>query len=125
MERCVSGVVGVFAMVVVAGCAGGGVAAPADSPVTIESSDRYLTVRNVAGMALTNVMIGIKPASVQPEYQVLVRRLEGGAERQFPLAEFRGNDGTPLTLRVVTVRHVHITATDINGREYDVELPWD
>ena len=125
MLRCALGFVGVFAAVVIAGCANGGVAVPVDSPVTIESTDRYLAITNVAGMALTNVMIGIKPASVEPEYQLLVRRLEGGQERELPFAEFRGVDGTPLTLRVVNPRHVHVTATDINGREYDVELPWD
>ena len=116
--------VGVFAAVVIAGCAGGGLAAPVDSPVTIETSQMYLTVKNVAGVPLTDVMIGIKPAGVQPEYQMSVRRLENAQERDLPLVQFRGIDGTPLTLRVVRPRHVHITATDISGTEYDVELPW-
>ena len=124
MKCCALRVVGVFAAVVMAGCAGGGVAASLDSPVTIETSQMYLTVTNVAGVPLTDVMIGIKPAGVQPEYQMRVRRLENMQERDLPLVQFRGIDGTPLTLRVVKPRHVHITAKDVSGTEYDIELPW-
>lgn len=124
MQRCALRVVGALAAVVMVGCAGGGIAAPIDSPVTIETSQMYLTVRNVAGVPLTDVMIAIKPTGVQPEYQMRLRRLDNAQERNLPLVEFRGVDGTPLTLRIVRPRSVRITATDVRGTEYDVELPW-
>ena len=125
MKRCALGVVGVFAALVIVGCADGGIAAPVDSPVTIEHSPFFLTVNNVAGVALTDLTIGIKPGGVRPEYQKVLSRLGSGQDIDIPFAEFRGIDRNPLNLQVVTPRSVHITATDSSGTDYDVELPWE
>ena len=125
MQRFALGVVGMFAALVIAGCAGDGIVAPVDSPVTIEVSQRYLTVRNVAGLPLTNVTIGIKPGGVRPEYKMSLRRLGSGEEMDIPFQEFRGIDRNPLNLQVVNPRSVHITGTDLNGKAHDVELPWE
>ena len=125
MQRFALGVVGLFAALVIAGCAGDEIVAPADSPVTIEVSQRYLTVRNVAGLPLTNVTIGIKPGGVRPEYRMSLRRLGSGEEMDIPFQDFRGIDRNPLNLQVVNPRSVHITGTDLNGKAHDVELPWE
>ncbi len=125
MQRFALGVVGMFAALVIAGCAGDEIVAPVDSPVTIEVSQRYLTVRNVAGLPLTNVTIGIKPGGVRPEYKTSLRRLGSGEEMDIPFQEFRGIDRNPLNLQVVNPRSVHITGTDLNGKAHDVELPWE
>ena len=125
MQRFALGVVGMFAALVIAGCAGDEIVAPVDSPVTIEVSQRYLTVRNVAGLPLTNVTIGIKPGGVRPEYKMSLRRLGSGEEMDIPFQEFRGIDRNPLNLQVVNPRSVHITGTDLNGKAHDVELPWE
>lgn len=125
MQRWVFGGVVFFLAVVLAGCGGGGSAAPADSPVTVSTSQLFVTVKNVAGQPLTNVTIGVKPTGIQPEYQSFYRRLESEEERDISLGDFVGNDGTALNLRVVRPQYVHVVATDISGKEYDVELPWD
>ncbi len=125
MQRFALGVVGMFAALVIAGCAGDEIVAPVDSPVTIEVSQRYLTVRNVAGLPLTNVTIGIKPGGVRPEYKMSLRRLGSGEEMDIPFQEFRGIDRNPLNLQVVNPRSVHITGTDLYGKAHDVELPWE
>jgi hypothetical protein len=125
MQRCASAVVGVFAAVVITGCESAGIATPVDSPVTIERSELVLTVRNVSGQALNNITIGIKPTGVRPEYQMTLPRLANGEDTDIPFTEFRGIDRDSLELQNVGVRLVHITATDINGTEYDVELPWE
>lgn len=125
MQRFALGVVGMFAALVIAGCAGDEIVAPVDSPVTIEISERSLTVRNVAGLPLTNVTIGIKPGGVRPEYKTNLRRLGSGQEMDIQFQEFRGIDRNPLNLQIVTPRSVHITGTDLNGKVHDVELPWD
>ena len=118
-------VVGVFAAVVIAGCAGDEIVAPVDSPVAIEISPFFLTLRNVGDSALSNLTIGLKPGGVRPEYQMSLRRLGLGQDVDIPYADFRGVDRDSLNLQVVTPRSVHITATDVNGKEYDVELPYE
>ena len=118
-------VVGVFAAAVISGCSGGEIAAPVDSPVAIEISQFSLTVRNVAGLPLSDVTIGIKPGGVRPEYQKTLQRLGNGQNQDIPYAEFRGVDRNALDLQSVNPRYVHITATDLVGKEYDVQLPWE
>lgn len=125
MQRCAFGVVGVLVAVMTAGCAGGGIAAPVDSPVTIERSELFLTVRNVSELPLTGVTIGIKPTGVRPEYQIQVPRLGAGQELDIPFADFRGVDRDSLVLQNINVRLVRITATDLDGGVHDVELPWE
>jgi len=125
MQRFALGVVGMFAVLVIAGCAGAEIVAPVDSPVTIETSQLYLTVKNVAGLPLTDLTIGIKPGGVRPEYKKSLRRLASGQEMDIPFQEFQGIDGNPLNLQSVRPRSVHITGTDLNGNAHDVELPWE
>ncbi len=125
MRRRVLCTSGVLAAVVIAGCAGGGTATPVDSPVAIESSQFALTVRNEGGLPLTNVTIGIKPGGTRPAYKTEIRRLANQQEVSIPFAEFRGIDGNPLNMQIVSPRTVNITATDLNGKEYDVQLPWE
>ena len=125
MQQRAFGVVGVLAALVIAGCAGEGITAPVDSPVAIETSDLFLTVRNVADGPLSDLTIGIKPTGVRPEYQTQVRRLGAGEELDIPYAEFRGVDRDALVLQNINPRSVHITATDLNGGTHDVELPWE
>ena len=125
MQQRAFGVVVVLAAAVIIGCAtDSGITAPDDSPVTIEVSDLFLTVRNVAGLPLSDLTIGIKPTGVRPEYQMQVRRLATGQELDIPYAEFRGVDREPLMLQSINPRSVHIVATDQNGGQHDVQLPW-
>lgn len=125
MQRWLLGGGVVLAATVAIACAGTGGAAPADSPVAVETSQMFVTVRNIAGLPLTDVTIGIKPAGVQPEYQTFYRRIESTEERAIPFGEFRGSDGTQLNLQVARPRFIHVVATDLNGKTYDVELPWE
>lgn len=123
MGRYAFGAVGGFAVLAIAGC-GGEISAPVDSPVTIQSSQFALTVRNVSNLALTDVTIGIKPAGVRPQYRTQLERLGVRQERDIPLSDFHGVDGDRLNLSNVTPRLVYISARDTNGTEYDLELPW-
>ena len=125
MRRFAFVVVGVFAAGMFTGCAGGGIAAPVDSPVSVEISPFALTVKNVGGLPLSDVTIGIKPGGVRPEYQTTLRRLGNGQNQDIPYAEFRGVDRNSLNLQTVKPRYVHITATDLEGKVYDVQLPWE
>ena len=125
MQRFARFVVAVLAAAMISGCSGGEIAAPVDSPVTIEISPYSLTVRNVAGLPLSNITIGIKPGGVRPEYQKTLQRLGNGQNQDIPYAEFRGVDRNALDLQAVNPRFVHITATDLEGKVYDVQLPWE
>ena len=125
MQQRAFGVVGVLAALVIAGCAGEEIIAPVDSPVAIEVSPLFLTVRNVSDVPLSDLTIGIKPTGVRPEYQTEVRRLAAGQELDIAYAEFRGVDRDELVLQNINPRSVHITATDLNGGQHDVQLPWE
>lgn len=121
---CSFAVAGVLVVLMATGCAGA-IVAPADSPVMIDITDFALTVRNVTNGPLTDLTIGIKPTGVRPEYQAELRRLAAGEDADIPYAEFRGVDGDPLIVRNINPRSVRITATDLNGGQHDVELPWE
>ena len=104
---------------------GGRIAAPVDSPVTIQTSQLFLTIKNVSGQALNDITIGIKPTGVRPAYQTSLRRLANGEDRDVPLTEFRGVDRDALNIHNIKVRSVNVVATDLNGTRYEVELPWE
>ena len=125
MQRYTLVAVGVFAAVVIGGCAGEEIVAPVDSPVTVERSQFFLTVTNVGVLPLSNLTIGIKPGGVRPEYQTSIRRLASGQDIDIPFADFRGVDRNALNLQSVSPRSIHITASDLEGTEHDVEFPWE
>ena len=51
-------------------------------------------------------------------------RLEATERREVSLGEFRSGDGAALNLRFVKPRSVRVSARDVVGRSYAVELPW-
>jgi hypothetical protein len=106
------------------GCSGG-VAAPADSPVSVSTSQLFVTLENVAGQPLTDMTVAIVPVGGQTEYTKYFGRIESDEKRNISLAEFLGRDGTKFDLRVVKPRMVNVKATDLTGKAYDVDLPWN
>jgi hypothetical protein len=52
-------------------------------------------------------------------------RLEHLDKRYFPLRSFRGNDGTEFSRRVARAQRVRITAVDISGKKFEMDVPVD
>lgn len=111
---------------ILAACAGQGTATqmPVDAPVKMEVSQLFMTVENNAGLALTDVTIGIVPYGGQTEFLKTVGRLDSQEKRDVMLADFRGRDGTRFQRGVVKPKSVRIVASDLTGKKYEIEYPW-
>ena len=96
----------------------------ADAPVKVQVSQLFLTVKNDAGVPLTNVTVSIIPAARSSVYSSSLARLENGESRDIMLGNFTGRDDTAFNLRAVGAKSVEVKGTDANGKTYDVTLPW-
>lgn len=107
------------------GCAEEGSAelVSADAPVLIEPSQSYVTFQNRAGLPLVEVTVSILPYG-PAEYTRILTRIENTGKRQIPLNEFRSRDGTVFNLRVSRPKAVRVRAKDLNGKNYELEVPW-
>jgi hypothetical protein len=98
-------------------------AATAEVPFEVEVSQLFVTVVNRSTRPITDIRVTIVPAGplrFTSEYS----RLDPGARRAFSLGSFRARDNTPLNLRVVRPRSVLVEATDGDGEEHQLRLPW-
>lgn len=95
-----------------------------DAPFTVTTSQMFVSVQNNAGLPVTDVTVGIVPMGPSGEFTKFFGRIENSEKRDIALGEFNGRDGTPFSLRIVKPKAVHIKGTDVNGKTYDFELPW-
>jgi hypothetical protein len=107
-----------------AGCGG----APADdpnAPVGITVSQTYLTIANRSGSAFAEGQIELVPAGVLAPYRLPMPRIESGATRDVQLDQFSGAGGARFRRGVARMKAVRITATDMAGKTYKQEVPFD
>jgi len=50
--------------------------------------------------------------------------MENAEKREIALGDFNGRDGTPFSLRITRPQSVHVIAKDMNGKNYEVSVPW-
>ena len=114
------------ATILAAGCSEQGSAdqTAANAPVSIQTSQLFMTVQTNTGVPLLALTVAIVPFGTSPEYTKFFGRLENSEKRDVALSEFRGRDSTPFSLRLVRPKAVHIRATDVNGKPYDCQRPW-
>jgi hypothetical protein len=117
---------------VLAGCSSGpkaeaGAVGTAGSHPTIglSFSQTYLTIENRTGVPIVDTQIEIVPGGLMPPFRTTLSRIEADGKQDVPFNRFRGNDGTQFRRGVGRARRVRITATDINGRQYRQELPFN
>ena len=110
----------------VSGCAGQGSAQQAseDSPVLIQLNSSFITVQNRAGLPLTEVKVAVVPYS-RTEFTKFVARLESGEKRDIMMGELSSRDGTVFSPRIVKAKSIRVTAVDVVGKQYEVEVPWN
>ena len=121
--RVVVTLVGGALVMVIAGCGSGGAQAE-DAPIRVDISPMFITVENRAGMALRDVQVKIVPYGSATEFIQTVYRMANAEKKDFMLGDFRGKDGTPFNARVVKVKMVQVSGTDINSTLVEVEVPW-
>jgi len=106
-----------------AGCGGGGETGDVDKiQVTLGQFD--VTVTNAAGRALFAVRVEITPAGPASHFTTTVARMENGEKAVLSHSRFTDRDAVPFSPRNVRTSGVVVTAKDIDGKEFRVELPW-
>jgi hypothetical protein len=98
------------------------VAAAADAPVGIETSQMFVTIDNRAGAPLLDLSVAIQTPGAT--FTHLVSRLEAGQKREIPLNSFSSRDGTMFNLRFFRPRTVRVTATDLTAKKHEAQAPW-
>ena len=69
--------------------------------------------------------IELVPAGVLAPYRLPMPRIESGATRDVQLDQFSGAGGARFRRGVARMRAVRITATDMTGKTYKQEVPFD
>jgi hypothetical protein len=90
----------------------------------VEFSNLYLTVQNMAGLAMNDIEIQIHPSGRLNIYSTGLARLENSDKREISLGSFKDREGALFNLRQSKPKSVVITAKELNGRTVQVEIPW-
>src|SRR5262245_35544163 len=108
----------------VAACGRGAVDDP-NAPVGITVSQTYLTIANRSGSAFANGQIELVPSGVLAPYRMQMPRIESGSNRDVQLDQFAGVGGARFRRGVTRIKVVRITATDMTGKTYKQEVPFN
>jgi hypothetical protein len=95
-----------------------------DNPIVVKGSPLFVTVHNRAGLPVVDVDVAIVPVGKGTEFKKLISRIEATEERDYSLSEFRSRDGTAFSLRLTRPKAIRLTARDVVGKSYSVEVPW-
>jgi hypothetical protein len=108
-----------------AGCSEQGSASQGpDSPIKIDVSSMFLSVKNESGVPLTDVTVSIIPSTRTATYTKFFGRLENAEGRDIMLGELTSRDGTQFSLRAAKPKIVEVKGTGADGKTYDVSVPW-
>ena len=112
--------------VLATGCSGSGSAAAqvdANAPVLLQVTQPYITVQNHAGMALSDVTVAVVSYG-GVEFIKSFPRMENAQRREISFGEFSSRDGTSFNPRFTKAKAVRLRASDVVGKKYEVEAPW-
>ena len=110
-------------MLAAAGCGGGAATGDVDKiQVTLGQFD--VIVADTAGRALFEVRTEIMPAGPASHFTNTVARMENGEKASLSHNRFTDRDNVPFSPRNVRVSGVVVTAKDIDGKAFRVEVPW-
>jgi len=116
--------IGLVAMLSAAGC-GRALADDPNAPVVVTVSQTYLTINNKAGSALIDGIIELVPSGVLAPYRTSLPRVESGSNREVRLDRFSGAGGARFLRGGTRIRSVRLSATDVTGKVYKREVPFD
>jgi hypothetical protein len=100
-------------------------AATADAAIGLQLSETAVTLDNRTGTSLVKGQLSLMPAGVRQPFFIVLPRIQSGEKRSFPLDQFRGSDGTPFTRSGARAKSINVTATDLNGKAHQYEIPFD
>ena len=113
-----------LASTLVSACGGGYVDDP-NAPVGVKVEQTYLTIANRSGSAFADGQIELVPSGVLAPYRAQMPRIESGANRDVQLDQFAGAGGARFRRGVTRIKLVRITATDMTGKTYKQEVPFN
>jgi hypothetical protein len=93
--------------------------------IGVSFAPTYLTIENHSGAPLVEGELTIVPSGLMPPFHTPLPRVESKGKVDVLLSNFRGNDGTSFRRGVIRARRVRISATDINGKKYQQEVPFN
>jgi hypothetical protein len=116
----------VFLAVLAVAAAGCGSGAPTGDVDKIEvvQSTFDITVTNKSGKALFELKAEIEPTGPASHFSTIVARMENGEKRVLAHNLFSDRDGVPFSARNVKAKGVIVTAKDMDGKVYRVEMAW-
>lgn len=124
-HRTMSNLLAVAVLIVMnLACSRAGGASSENQPFRVSTSQMFVTVENQAGLPLSDIKVGIVPASRATTFTASWSRLDTNEKRDFSLREFRDQGGTQLNLRIHRPRSVVVSGVDINMKKYEAEQPW-
>ena len=95
------------------------------SAIGVSFATTYLTIENHSGVPLIEGEVTIVPSGLMPPFHAPLPRVESSGKQDLVFSAFRGTDGTSFRRGVIRARRVRITATDINGKKYQQEVPFN
>jgi len=107
----------------VTGC--GAAVDEANAPFTITLDQTFLTIGNRSGSAFADGLIELVPAGVLAPYQTKLPRIESGSDREVRYDLFAGVGGARFRRGVTRIKAVRVTATDMTGKTYTREVPFE
>ena len=110
-------------MLIAAGCGGGAPTGDIDK-IQVTLTPFEVSVVNTAGRALFDVGVEIMPAGPASHFTATVARMDNGEKRNLSHTVFTDRDGVRFSPRGVKVSGVVVTAKDIDGKAFKVEVPW-
>jgi hypothetical protein len=104
----------------------GAVATNGNAPaIGLSFSQTYLTIENHTGAPLVEGEAAIIPVGLMAPFRASLPRIEASGKQNVMFTRFRGSDGTEFRRGIARARRVRISATDINGKKYSQELPFN
>jgi hypothetical protein len=103
----------------------GAVGTTASDPLVVTFSQTFLTVENRSGVPIVEGEMQIVPRGVMPPFRTRLSRIEGTGRVELPYSQFYSRDGTPFRRGITRTRNVRLTATDVAGKKFDMEVPFD
>ncbi len=111
-------------VVLAATCCGGGEPSGDIDKIAVVQSQFDVTVTNTSGRALFDLKTEIEPVGPASHFSTIIARMENGEKRVLAHSSFSDRDSVPFSARNVKASQITITAKDIDGKEYRVEVPW-
>ena len=103
----------------------GAVGTAASDPLAVTFSQMYLTVQNQTGVPIVDAELQIVPRGVMPPFRTRLHRLETSQQLDVPFNQFYSRDGTPFRRGATRTRSLRITATNVTGKKFEQEVPFN